>query len=118
MNKRDLNQIKDIFNEVFREQFRNLFSESFNKSFAQIWEHNLEPSLTGLSNRLDKVENRLSKIESNYVTKDYLDEKLGDFKADINTKFSGLENKTTRLTTVLHRKKIISKVELEEINSI
>ena len=106
MNKRDLLQIQ------------KLFDESFTRSFAQIWDFNLEPNFTRLDVRLEKVESRLFRIESNYVTKDYLDDKIGALRSEINPNLISFDKRTKRLTAVLHDKQILSGTELKEINSI
>ena len=95
MNKRDLLQIQTLFFE----------------SFAQIWESNLGPAF-------DDVDKRLSRIESNYVTKDYLDDKIGILKSENNTRFIKGQNQTKRLVEILHDKQVLSGTELKEINSI
>ena len=38
---------------------------------------------SNVDERFDRLENRVTKIEATMVTKDYLDEKLGDLRGDI-----------------------------------
>jgi hypothetical protein len=92
MNKKDLAQIKDLFdrsfkknlNESFRKNFDEGFRVNFVKYFREIWDFNLEPSLNGILGRLDTLGARVDKLP----TKQYIDDKIGDMRADMNKKFA------------------------------
>jgi hypothetical protein len=95
MNKRDLAQIKELFDEGFKRNFKPAFDEAFKASFpkafqegfGQIWEFNLEPTLNNILVRIDGLEDKVDKLP----TKEYVDEKIGALRADINKKFATLK---------------------------
>src|SRR3989338_1391071 len=62
-------------------------------TFAQ----HTEERFTGIEKRLNGVESRLTTVETTMVTKDYLDEKLGDLRGD----FTVLMRKEDRKLNVL-----------------
>ena len=64
---------------------------------GRIIEDNVNPQFEALRSRLDTVESRLTGVEATMVTKDYLDEKLGN-----------VNGKIAILTDVLHRNGTIS----------
>jgi hypothetical protein len=69
MEEKDLKQIKEIMHE----------------EIGQVWDKNIAPAFDDVYKRLDKAdvrmdgfEGRLNNIESQMVTKSYLDDKLAD----------------------------------------
>lgn len=79
-------------------------------TFAQ----HTEERFTGVENRLIKVEDRLSGVENdvsslktNMVTKDYLDEKLGDLRGDLTILMRKEDRKLTTLVEELVKYKVL-----------
>lgn len=64
------------------------------------------------------VEKRFVKIESQMVTKDYLDNKLADLKADLIYIDKKTDYKIDVIVGKLHKKKIFTKTESDEIISM
>ena len=61
-----------------------------------------------LAARIDGVELRLGSVEAKMVTKDYLDDKLGDLRGDLVVMVRKEDNKLKVLVDVLKEKKILT----------
>lgn len=80
----------------------NTFASHVEKRFQAI-----EARLTAIEQRLDSLEQRVSVIEATIVTKDYLDEKLFDVRADFRMIGRRVSRQITTLTERLYQKKVI-----------
>ncbi|MBI3952817.1 MAG: hypothetical protein HY336_02575 [Candidatus Doudnabacteria bacterium] len=88
MEEKDLKQIGDLFN----------------KAFGQIWESNLEPTLT--------------QIQTQMVTKTFLTDKFADLQGDLVTKLRKEDEKVNRLADILRQKNLISDADLRDLGSL
>jgi hypothetical protein len=68
--------------------------------------------------RFDSLEKRMDKAESLMVTKDYLDDKLGDLKGDIIVTIRKEDVKVRKLIEILQKKNMLSGPEVKEILSM
>lgn len=93
MEEKDLKQIKDVFHE----------------EFGQVWEHNLAPAF-------DEIEKRFVKIESQMVTKSYLDDKLADLSGNLVIRLRKEDDKVNRIIDILKRYKVVPLNELQELD--
>lgn len=62
--------------------------------------------------RFDKIESRLDKIESTMVTKDYLDDRLGDLRGDLVVLMRKEDTKLKELVGILHEKKVLKQADV------
>lgn len=69
--------------QVVEEKIDKAITEKIIPQIAEMIDQNILPQFEGINSRLDKVESRLSKVERDMVTKDYLDDKLADLKGDL-----------------------------------
>jgi hypothetical protein len=67
--------------------------------------------------RFDAVDRRFEKIESQMVTKSYLDDKLGDLKGDMVVMLRKEDQKVNRLVGVLAEKGALTSVETRDVLS-
>lgn len=67
---------------------------------------------------LEEIKSRLGKVESNMVTKDHLDEKLGDLRGDLVILTRKEDKKVKRLVDILRKRNIISDNEVKEVLSM
>ncbi|MFA5318687.1 MAG: hypothetical protein WC323_04460 [Patescibacteria group bacterium] len=65
-----------------------------------------------------KNDERLQKIESTMVTKDYLDDKLTDLRGDLVVLVRKEDTKLKTLVSVLKNKNIISEEDVKTINAL
>lgn len=65
--------------------------------------------------RFNKVDERFGRIEATMVTKDYLDDKLADFRAEWIPIVKKVDTKDSALVVNLAGKKVISRDEEKEI---
>lgn len=70
---------------------------------------------TETDKRLDKIENQLTKVESQMVTKDYLDDKLADLKGDLVVLTRKEDNKLKALVDILAEKKVLNDEDKKRI---
>ena len=79
-------------------------------------------AINEFSNRVDekfvKVDERLDKIKSTMVTKDYLDDKLADLRGDLVVLMRKEDTKMIKLVEILKRRAIITEAEEKEILSM
>ncbi len=73
---------------------------------------------TSVDKRFDGLESRATKIEATMVTKDYLDDKLGDVKGDLVILMRKEDRKLQSLIDILHKRKVISAQEVKQILSM
>ena len=104
LEERDLKLIKKVVQEVIEEEVTPHFIataqqfESIDQSFAQI-----DQRFEQIDQRFDRVESRLINIETTMVTKDYLEDRLGDFKATLKNTGGKALRQIKYMATELHR---------------
>jgi hypothetical protein len=79
-------------------------SNLFNQAFSDVWEKNLEPTLTTIQNQM--------------VTKAYLDDKLADLSGDLVTKLKKEDEKVNRLLDILRMKNVLSDSDIKELSNL
>jgi hypothetical protein len=110
MEEKDLKQIGEVIDQKF--------SEGFHKEFEQIWENNLSPAFDEVNQRFDKIEGRLSNVESQMVTKSYLDDKLADLEGGVISKLRKEDEKVNRIISLLKKHKVVPPAELEDLDNL
>jgi len=98
---------KDILGAV------NKFATSVDKRFDGV-----DKRFDGVDKRFDGLESRVTKIEATMVTKDYLDDKLGDLKGDLVILMRKEDRKLQSLIDILYKRKVISAQEVKQILSM
>ncbi|MFA6306229.1 MAG: hypothetical protein WCV70_00330 [Patescibacteria group bacterium] len=73
---------------------------------------------TRVDERFDRLEGRVGKIEATMVTKDYLDDKLGDLRGDLVVLMRKEDTKMIKLVEILKRRAVITEAEEKEILSM
>mgnify|MGYP001611056899 CR=1 FL=1 len=112
MQQQDLRQIKQLLkdnNEILLKKVDEKIDELaviVNGSFDEV------------DKRFDEVNGRLGKIESNLLTKDYLDERLADLRGDLVVLTRKEDNKVKKLVDILKKRDVISDGEVKEIMSM
>jgi hypothetical protein len=88
-------------NEILEaiEMFSNSVSEKFEK----------------IDQRFEIMDKRLNKIESNMVTKEYLDQKIDETKADIEKMIRGTDDKVKLISEKLTTKKVFTANDRQDI---
>lgn len=78
----------------------------------------VEKQFKAVDKRFDTVESDIHKIKSTMVTKDYLDEKLGDLRGDFTVLVRKEDNKMKTLVEVLVEKGVIDQKDKQKIYSL
>ena len=68
--------------------------------------------------RFTGIENRLNRVETTMVTKDYLDEKLGDLRGDLTVVMRKEDRKLTTLVEELVKYKVLPMESAQHILSM
>jgi hypothetical protein len=69
----------------------------------------------GLRSEFSELKDRVGRIESNMVTKDYLDNKLSDLRGDLVVMTRKEDGKVRALIDLLVKKNLVDNAEAEEI---
>lgn len=77
-----------------------------------------EKRFDGLENKIDGLDKRVTKIETTMVTKDFLEEKLADFRGDMVVLTRREDKKVMALVDILKEKKIISDEDVKKIQTM
>lgn len=72
----------------------------------------------GIDKKFENIDKRFNKIEATMVTRDYLDEKLGDLKGDLIVTMRKEDAKLRVLIEILRGKSVISEDEEKRILSM
>ena len=111
LEEQDLKLIKKVIQEVVEEEVTPHFIaaaqqfESIDRRFEQIDQRfkGIDQRFEGMDQRFDRVESRLINIETTMVTKDDLEDRLGDFKATLKKTGGQALRQIKRMATELHR---------------
>lgn len=78
----------------------------------------MDERFSKIDDRFTKMDERLTKIENAMVTKDYLDEKLVDLRADIVGFFRKENQRTNLIVDKLQEKNVLTGHDVREIDSV
>lgn len=128
-------ELRSVIREEFQsEGLRSIIREEVGDALEQI----VLPRFDTVESRLDKVEGRLEKVESRldkvdgrlgkvenrlegfstiYVTKEYLDDKLADFKTGLEDSSRWVAKQVARLTDTLHKGGVLNAEQVIEIRA-
>lgn len=98
------------------EDLRNFKSEVV-ASFKELGEA-IQLFATNVDSRFNKVEGDITQIKSTMVTKDYLDEKMGDLRGDMTVLIRKEDNKVKALVEVLVEKNVLNQNDQKRIFSL
>lgn len=68
-----------------------------------------------IGENVEKLEKRMTRVETLMVTKDYLDEKMADLRGDLVVMMRKEDTKVKSLVDILHKKKVITDGEVTKI---
>ena len=71
-----------------------------------------------IDERFEKIDERFDKIEAKMVTKEYLDEKLGDLSGKLISLMRHEDNKLKTVTNILNKKDILTDEDVKYISSL
>lgn len=104
MNQKDLKQIKEVIDDSVTssyKKFKTELREELMLDFGEFIEENINPQFKKIDERFDKLENRI--------------DKLGDSRHQDR---GNLNSRINKLSRILHRKKILTKIELEQLEQV
>ena len=70
---------------------------------------------SSVDNRFFGIDQRLNRIEAEMVTRDYLDERLADFRGDLISVIKGEDKKIKKVVDILAEKRLFSKKDSDSI---
>lgn len=93
------------------------FKKEVESSFKELGEA-IQLFATHVDKRFEKVEKDVTQIKATMVTKDYLDEKLGDLRGDMTVLVRKEDNKMKTLVEVLVEKEVLNEFDKKRIYSL
>jgi archaellum component FlaC len=104
-------------------EFSTKIDERFNKIDSRLDKmdgrlDSMDSRLDKMDGRLDGMDSRLTRVESQMVTKEYLDDKLINLKADLTVVMRKEDHKHEALTNLLASKKVITDADAKSILSM
>lgn len=121
----DFDRLRPVIREEVRQEVDDAISRDVSPVFQEIFRHfdDIDQRFDGIAQRFDGIEGRfegvfgrLQRLEALMVTKDYLDDKLGDLRADLRGEMiersQRSDDRFDRLLTVLNRQKVINQHEV------
>ncbi len=126
LTKKDLELIRGVVKEVVKdevyvtskqlfEQYRPIFRQDTYEVVGQVMDDIILPKFDEIDVRLDQHELRFTKIESGMVTKDYLDDKFADFKAELSDTGGKAEQHVKRLAVTLQKNGVITTTQFRQV---
>lgn len=110
----DLSQISRLMQITFAQGVEELINPHFDK----VWEkfENIDKRFEDIDKRFEKLEGRVGHLESAMVTKEYLDERLADLKADLLETDKKQEEKLNSMVAILTENKTITSLQAERLH--
>lgn len=110
LTTKDLELIRGVIKDEVTESVGILLDEMILPKFNEIDER-----FDRIDVRLDGHDLRFNKIESGMVTKDYLDDKFADFKAELSDTGSKAEQHVKRLAVTLQKNGVITTPQFRQV---
>ena len=88
----------------------NAFSTEVDKRFQSV-----DKRFEGIDKRFEGIDKRFNRIEATMVTKDYLDEKLGNLRGDFMVLLRKGNAKLESLVKTLHKNKVVSAAQKKQL---
>ncbi|MFA4830698.1 MAG: hypothetical protein WC862_02365 [Patescibacteria group bacterium] len=88
----------------------NEFSTNVDKRFTKI-----ESDITVIKSDITVIKSDITTIKSTMVTKDYLDEKLGDLRGDLTLLMRKEDTKVAMLVKILRAREVITEEDKQQI---
>lgn len=110
-----ISELKELFLSNQREMLEAIhyFAASVDERFKAV-----DKQFDEVKSDIKELKTRTVKIESTMVTKDYLDEKLGDLRGDFTVLVRKEDNKMKTLVEVLVEKGVIDQKDKQKIYSL
>ena len=109
MEDKDLKQIKEIIHD----------------EIGQVWDKNIAPAFNdvydkfeGVDKKFEGINTRLNYIESQMVTKSYLDDKMADLEGGFVVKLRKEDEKVNRIIDLLKKHKVVPANELKDLDNL
>lgn len=130
LEEQDLKLIKKVVQEVIEEEVTPHFIDVGNQFFAidqqfesihRKFEHidqrfeNIDRRFDAVDQRFERIEGRLDNIETTMVTKDYLEDRLSDFKETLKQSGARAMYQIKKMATTLHKNGTLSAQQVIEI---
>ena len=110
---------KEISNSDILEAI-DIFATNVDERFKGIDEKfkGIDERFNGIDERFNGIDGRLDRIESQMVTKDYLDDKLADLRGDLVVLMRKEDTKLKTLVEILLQRKLLSPKDVKRIVSL
>lgn len=103
-----------------KETSKNEILEAINEFSTRVDERfdKVEGEVGSIKSEIGSIKSEVGSIKATMVTKDYLDDKLGDLRGDLVVLMRKEDTKMIKLVEILKRRAIITEAEEKEILSM
>jgi hypothetical protein len=109
LEEQDLKLIKKVIQEVIEEEVTPHFIDAGNQFFS------ISQQFQSIDQRFERIDGRLENIETTMVTKDYLEDRLSDFKDTLKQSGARAMYQIKKMAMVLHKNGTLSAQQAVEI---
>ena len=112
-------QIRGVVKEIVVESVGEALEEIVLPRFEQIDQRfeQIDHRFEQIDQRFDRIEGRLGKMESAMVTRDFLEERLVDFRVSLTDSADWVGRQLKRLTHTMHQGGLLTPDQLIEIHA-
>ena len=108
LDKNDLLMIREAIHEVVGDVMEEIVLPRF---------EGIDRRLDGIDRRLDGTDGRLGRIEATMVTRDFLEDRLADFRASLAHSADWVGRQLKRLTHELHKGNVLHAEQVIQIHA-
>ena len=115
LDKNDLLMIREAIHEVVGDVMEEIVLPRFEGIDRRL--DGIDGRLEGIDRRLDGTDGRLGRIEATMVTRDFLEDRLADFRASLAHSADWVGRQLKRLTHELHKGNVLHAEQVIQIHA-
>ena len=127
LDKQDLQDIRGVVREEVHQVVSDLMEHNILPHFDVIHKEltevksdvgTLKSDVGTLKSDVGTLKSDVAMIKATMVTKDFLEDRLADFKVSLKTGAQTINTKLNRMTQILHKKNMLTVLEINQINGV
>ncbi len=115
LDKNDLEQIRGVVQEVVGDALEEIVLPRFEAIDRRF--DGIDQRFVGVDQRFEGIDRRLSRIEANMVTRDFLEDRLADFRASLTDSADWAGRQLKRLTHIMHEGRLLTTEQVIQIHA-
>ena len=120
LDKQDLQDIRGVVREEVHQVVSDLMEHNILPHFDVIHKEltEVKSDVGTLKSDVGTLKSDVAMIKATMVTKDFLEDRLADFKVSLKTGAQTINTKLNRMTQILHKKNMLTVLEINQINGV